>query len=115
MCKDERLKMEKNQFLDDVTFSRACRLYKRAQETVIHLVQQCPSTEARQARRFLKSYYARAKQDVPVRPHEILRRSEDAEQQKVQDEGLYAFLESLNLDGLLMGQLRPSPTLDEPC
>jgi len=104
-----------NQPLDDEPFNRTCRLCKRAQETVVHLVQECPSTEARQARRILKSYYTRAKQDVPVGPHEILRRSEDAELRKVQDEGLYAFVESLDLDGLLMGQLRHSPTLDQSC
>jgi hypothetical protein len=68
-----------NQPLDDEPINRTCSLCKRAQETVIHLVEQCPSTEARQARRILKSYYTRAKQDVPVGPHEILRRFEDAE------------------------------------
>ena len=76
-----------NQPLDDEPFNRTCRLCKGTQETVIHLVQQCPSTEARQARRILKSYYTRAKQDVPVGQHEILRRYEDADIRKFQDEG----------------------------
>jgi hypothetical protein len=104
-----------NQPLDDEPFNCTCRLCKRAQETVIHLVQQFPSTEALQARRILKSYYTRAKQDVPVGPHVFLRRSKDADLRNVQGEGLYAFIESLNLDGLLMGQLRPWPTLDQSC
>ena len=43
-----------------------------------------------------------SKKHVPVGPHKILRRSEDADLRKVQDEGLYAFVESLHLDGLLM-------------
>jgi hypothetical protein len=51
-----------NQPLGDERFNRTCSLCKRARQTVIHLVQQCPSTEARQARKILKSYDSRAKQ-----------------------------------------------------
>ena len=115
ISKDERLEMETQPTFGRQTFQQHLSSVQRAQETVIHLVQQCPSTEARKARRILKSHYIRAKRDVPVRPHEILRRSEDAELRKIQDEGLYAFVESLNLDGLLMGQLWPLPTLDQSC
>jgi len=98
-CKDERLEMEtQNQPLKDEPFNRTSRLCKRTQETVIDQIQQCPSTEAREARRILKSYCTRAKQDVPVGPHEILRRFRDADLRKVRDEGLYAFVESPNLD-----------------
>lgn len=90
-----------NQPLDHETFDHTCRLCQSSKETVSHLVHDCPSDQARQARRTLKSYYIRAKLDVPIGPYEILRRSGETRLTRIQDNSLEAFLDNLDMDGLL--------------
>jgi len=63
--------------LDTEPFNSTCRLCGSQKETVTHLVQDCTSERARQARRVIKSSYIKSKKDIPAGPYEIFRRSEE--------------------------------------
>jgi len=94
-----------NQSLEHVSFYQTCRVCHSSPETVAHLVHDYPSDRARQARRTLKSYCMKAKLDFQIDPYEILRRSGETRLTRIQDNSLDAFLETLDIEGLLHSRL----------